>query len=131
MITSRNKIRRERRTESRQRVYKSGVIKSNIAGMSVAQVLDTSSTGLRVTAPCPLPVNTQVQILLEDAQIFGSVRNCVLAGPTQFHVGIGNTTSASTDVFERLGIHANSATGQFSLFGPETSSDVPEPKSSF
>src|ERR1700694_1569066 len=116
MTISRNKIRRERRTENRQRVFKSGVIKSNVAGMSVAQVLDTSSTGLRVTAPCPLPVDTQVQILLDGAQISGSVRNCVLAGSTQFHVGIGNTTSASRDVLDQDGIQATSTADQYSLF---------------
>jgi len=99
--------------------------------MSVAHVLDTSSTGLRVTAPCPLPVDTQVQILLEDTQISGRVRNCVLAGPTQFHVGIGNTTSASPDAFDRLGIRANSASDQFSLFDPEATGEPPKPASSF
>src|SRR4030088_1156913 len=103
MTTSRIKVRRERRTESRQRVYKSGVIKSTIAGMSVAQVLDASATGLRVTAPCPLPLDTQVQILVDNTQISGSVRNCVLAGPTQFQLGIGNTTSASTEVVDCWG----------------------------
>ena len=92
--------------------------------MSVAQVLDTSSTGLRVTAPCPLPVDTQVQILLDGAQISGSVRNCVLAGSTQFHVGIGNTTSAAVEVLDDQGLHAS----QFSLFDPETLGDPFKPK---
>jgi len=124
MTTSGNKIRRERRAENRQRVFKSGVIKSNVAGMSVAQVLDTSSNGLRVTAPCPLPVDTQVQILLDGAQISGSVRNCVLAGSTQFHVGIGNTTSAAVEALDDQGIHVS----QFSLFDLETLSDPFKPK---
>jgi hypothetical protein len=124
MTTSGNKIRRERRAENRQRVFKSGVIKSSIAGMSVAQVLDTSSNGLRVTAPCPLPVDTQVQILLDGAQISGSVRNCVLAGSTQFHVGIGNTTSAATEVLDDQGLHVS----QFSLFDPQTPTDGLKPK---
>ena len=91
--------------------------------MSVAQVLDTSSTGLRVTAPCPLPVDTQVQILLDGSQISGSVRNCVLAGSTQFHVGIGNTTSTATEVLDDQGLHVS----QFSLFGPETPSAALKP----
>jgi hypothetical protein len=92
--------------------------------MSVAQVLDTSSNGLRVTAPCPLPVDTQVQILLDGAQISGSVRNCVLAGSTQFHVGIGNTTSAAVEALDDQGIHVS----QFSLFDLETLSDPFKPK---
>jgi hypothetical protein len=120
MTISGNKIRRERRTENRQRVFKSGVIKSSVAGMSVAQVLDTSSNGLRVTAPCPLPVDTQVQILVDGTQISGSVRNCVLAGSTQFHVGIGNATYAATEVLDDQGLHVS----QFSLFEPETPSNA-------
>jgi hypothetical protein len=92
--------------------------------MSVAQVLDTSSTGLRVTAPCPLPVDTQVQVLLDGTKISGSVRNCVLAGSTQFHVGIGNTTFAAAEVLDDQGIQAS----QFSLFDPETPSDGLKPR---
>jgi len=84
--------------------------------MSVAHVLDTSSKGLRITAPCPLPVDTQVQILVDDTQISGSVRNCVLAGSTQFHVGIGNVTAKPADVFEHPGKCANAPAEQFPLF---------------
>jgi len=106
-------------------VYKSGVLKSSVVGMSVAQVLDSSSNGLRVTAPCPLPVDTQVQILLDDTQISGSVRNCVLANRTQFHVGIGNVTSASIDPFHGRALQPGSPAGQFSLFDQEDGVEHP------
>jgi len=100
------KIRRERRAESRQPVSGTGVIKSRFGGIAVAQVLDTSPSGLRVTAPCPLPVDAEIEVFIEDAKISGSVRNCVRVRPTEFHVGIANAKSGSTDVPDWSGIYA-------------------------
>jgi hypothetical protein len=87
--------RDERRKESRNAVSECGVIKTRVAGMAVAELLDVSRSGLRVTAPCPLPVEAQIEVLLEDTRISGTVRNCVRADLNQFHVGIGNARSMS------------------------------------
>ena len=87
--------RDERRKESRNAISECGVIKTRVAGMAVAELLDVSRSGLRVTAPCPLPVDTQIEVLLEDTRISGTVRNCVHADLNQFHVGIGNARSTS------------------------------------
>ena len=101
-----HKSGRERRVESRHPVSSTGVIKSRFAGIAVAQVLDTSPSGLRVTAPCPLPVDAQIEVLFEDAKVSGSVRNCVRVRPTEFHVGIANAKSGSTNAPDWSGIYA-------------------------
>ena len=101
-----HKIGRERRAESRYPVSEPGVIKSSFAGIAVAEVVDTSSSGLRVTAPCPFPVDAQIEVLFQDTKFCGSVRNCVRVRPTEFHVGIGNAKSGSADVPDWSGIYA-------------------------
>jgi hypothetical protein len=101
-----HKIRRERRAESRHPVSEPSVIKSSFAGIAVAQVVDTSPSGLRVTAPCPFPVDAEIEVLFQDAKICGSVRNCVRVSSTEFHVGIANAKSGSTDVPDYSGIYA-------------------------
>lgn len=95
------KTREERRKESRNPVSESGVIKTRVAGMAVAELLDVSRSGLRVTAPCPLPVDTSIDVLLENTTISGSVRNCVRGDSNEFHVGIGNArpTSSATRIY--------------------------------
>ena len=97
-VHSRPKTRRERRTESRNQAYDVGVIKSPVTGIAVSQLLDTSRSGLRVTAPCPLPVDAKVEVRFNDKTISGSVRNCVRARTAQFHLGIGDLSSGATDV---------------------------------
>lgn len=94
------KKRRERRTENRNRASEAGVIKSSAAGIVVAQVLEKSPSGLRVTAPCPLPVDTEVQILVGNMKVSGSVRHCLRARTTLFHLGIGNIKSSINDPSE-------------------------------
>jgi hypothetical protein len=101
-----HRIGRERRVESRHPVSEPSVIKSSFAGIAVAQVVDTSSSGLRVTAPCPFPVDAEIEVLFQDAKICGSVRNCVRVSSTEFHVGIANAKSGSTDVPDWSGIYA-------------------------
>jgi hypothetical protein len=98
-----HKKRRERRAETRQRVSETAVLKSTISGIAVAQVLDTSQSGLRVTAPYPFPVGAPIEVLFENEKISGSVRNCVRARPTQFHIGIGEAKSATTDLADYSG----------------------------
>lgn len=89
------KIKDERRKESRNPVSECGVIKTSVAGMAVAELLDVSRSGLRVTAPCPLPLDAQIEVVLENTRISGTVRNCVRGDSNQFHVGIGNARSTS------------------------------------
>jgi hypothetical protein len=85
----------DRRKETRNTVHESGVIKTRVAGMAVAELLDVSRSGLRVTAPCPLPIDAPIDVLLEDTRISGTVRNCVQTDANQFQVGIGNAKSTS------------------------------------
>ena len=100
MITSRTKPKQrgERRTEVRRHVSDTAVIKTTKAGISLSEILDVSPSGIRATSPLPLPVDTHVEILVNDAKLSGSVRNCLRARGTQFHVGIGNVTSGVADV---------------------------------
>jgi hypothetical protein len=101
-----HEIRRERRVESRHPVSEPSVIKSSFAGIAVAEVVDMSRSGLRVTAPCPFPVDAQIEVLFQDTKFCGSVRNCVRVRPTEFHVGIGNAKSGSTVVPDWSGIYS-------------------------
>jgi len=101
-VHSRPKSRRERRAESRNRAFEVGVIKSPTTGIAVSQLLDTSQSGIRVTAPCPLPIDAQVEVRFNDKTISGSVRNCVRAQTAQFHVGIGNVSVGATEVPDRV-----------------------------
>jgi len=71
--------------------------------MAVSQVLDTSPSGLRVTAPYPFPIGARIEVLFENEKISGSVRNCVRALPTQFHIGIGEAKAANGDSIGSLG----------------------------
>lgn len=89
---------RERRIESRYRAFDVGVIKSPMTGIAVSQLLDSSRSGIRVSAPYPLPVEAPVEFLFDNRTISGSVRNCVRARAGQFHVGIGGVTAQGMEV---------------------------------
>jgi PilZ domain len=101
------KKQRERRLESRRPVFEAAMIKSTISGLAVTQVLNISPSGLRVTAPYPFPVGAEIEVLFQSGKITGSVRNCVRARPTLFHVGIGEARSAPTDSPDRLARYAD------------------------
>jgi len=101
-LPNRPKTRRERRAEARNQAFDVGVIKSPVTGIAVSQLLNTSPSGLRVTAPCPLPIDAQVEVRFNDKTISGSVRNCVRAQTAQFHVGIGNVSAGATEVPDRV-----------------------------
>ena len=101
-VHSRPKTRRERRTENRNKAFEVGVIKSPLTGIAVSQLLDTSRSGLRVTAPCPMPLDARVQVVFDGTTMSGSVRNCVRARAAQFHVGIGDLSAIGAEVPERL-----------------------------
>jgi hypothetical protein len=89
---------RERRAESRHPVSEPGVIKSGFAGIAVAEVVDTSSSGLRVTAPCPLPVEAQIEVLFQDTEepdSLSEMKNHVVVIP--FTYGCGKQLEARVD----------------------------------
>jgi len=58
--------------------------------MALGELIDVSRSGLRVTSPRQLPLNTKVEVLLENTRFLGDVRNCVRRASNQFDVGIGN-----------------------------------------
>ena len=68
--------------------------------MAVAEVVETSPSGLRVTAPYPVPVGAEIELVRDEERMSGVVRNCVRVRPTQFHIGIGNLKRACTEPFE-------------------------------
>lgn len=79
---------RDRRIASRQRINHPTLLKSKVAGMAVVRVLDVSTTGMRVSVPFRLPLNTEVEIRIDDHTISGLVRNCVCKAATEFHIGV-------------------------------------------
>ncbi|MGD1094622.1 MAG: ATP-binding protein [Bryobacteraceae bacterium] len=79
---------RDRRMATRYRVNHPTLLKSKSAGVAVVRVLDVSETGLRVSIPFRLELNTEVEIRVKDKTISGFVRNCVCKAGTEFHVGI-------------------------------------------
>ena len=52
------------------------------------RVLDVSATGMRVSVPFRLELNTEVEIQVNGTAISGVVRNCVCKAGTEFHVGV-------------------------------------------
>jgi hypothetical protein len=64
------------------------LVRSEIAGIAAALVLDASESGLCLSLPFRLPVNSEVKIQLEDITVSGSIRSCVCIRAMEFHVGI-------------------------------------------
>jgi len=91
---------KERRTEVRNDVSEIVVVKTSKAGTSLSQLLNVSTSGLRATSPVPLALDTRIEILVDGAKLVGSIRNCVRAAPSQFHVGVGNVTSTRVQARE-------------------------------
>jgi len=97
-IQNRHASFRERRVESRKQTFEAGVIKSPITGIAVSQLLDASRSGIRISAPYPLPVEASVEFMFDNRTISGSVRNCIRARSGQLHVGIGGITTQGIGV---------------------------------
>jgi len=74
------------------------VIKCPATGIAVSHLLDASSSGIRVTAPYPLPAEAEVEVQFGTRAISGLVRNCVRAKAGQFHIGIGNLKATGLEV---------------------------------
>ncbi len=79
---------RERRTEPRYRINRPGVLKNESEGLVAVRVLDLSVSGLRVSLPCRLPLDAEVQVEFEDAVLSGVVRYCQCIGAAAFQLGI-------------------------------------------
>jgi len=98
-----NKVqwRKDRRAETRRRISDVAVIKSAIAGVAVAEVTEISPSGVRVRAPYPFPIGTELEIVRQDQPMLGSVRSCQRVRANQFHLGIGNLKAASGESLEQ------------------------------
>ncbi len=79
---------RNRRTDLRSRVNHPTLLISQGAGAAGVRVLDVSATGMRVSVPFRLELNTEVEIQVNGNSISGVVRNCVCKAGTEFHVGV-------------------------------------------
>src|ERR1700684_4330927 len=88
--------RRDRRTEPRQETNYPTMLRSEPAGIGIIRVLDVSTSGLRVSAPFRLDLQSEVEIRVEGTSVVGVVGNCGCIGPNEFHVGIEIPNVAST-----------------------------------
>jgi len=96
-VQNKSPWRRDRRSEIRHRASDVAVIKSAFAGVAVAEVTEISPSGVRVRAPYPFPIGTEVEIVREDQPMSGSVRSCMRVRANQFNVGIGDLKLACSE----------------------------------
>jgi hypothetical protein len=64
------------------------LVRSETAGIAAGLVLEASASGLCLSLPFRLPVNSEIKIQLEDNTVSGFIRNCVCIRAMEFHVGI-------------------------------------------
>jgi len=64
------------------------LVTSETAGIAAGLVLEASTSGLCLSLPFRLPVNSELKIKLEDSTVSGFIRNCVCIRAMEFHVGI-------------------------------------------
>jgi hypothetical protein len=88
---------RDRRAAPRYRINHPTLLKSQDAGIAVIRVLDVSSSGLRVSSPFRLELQTEVEIRIEDISVVGIVRNCTCIRAEEFHIGIEIPKAVSED----------------------------------
>ncbi|MGD1090413.1 MAG: PilZ domain-containing protein [Bryobacteraceae bacterium] len=86
---------RDRRMDARSCVNHPTLLNSKDAGVAGVRVLDVSPTGVRVSVPFRLELNTEVEIRVNDTTVSGLVRNCVCKAGTEFHVGVEVTEAIS------------------------------------
>jgi signal transduction histidine kinase len=94
---TKGKDRRERRTAARHRTNYPTLLRSESAGVGIIRVLDASASGLRVSVPFRLEVQTEVEIRIEGASVVGIVGNCSCIRANEFHVGIQIPLAAAAD----------------------------------
>jgi hypothetical protein len=73
------------------------LVRSETAGIAAGLVLEASASGLCLSLPFRLPVNSEVKIQLENNTVSGLVRNCVCLRAMEFHVGIEIPPARSGD----------------------------------
>jgi hypothetical protein len=98
-----NKGSRERRTEPRHGINYPTLLRSEQAGIGIIRILDVSTSGLRVSVPFRLNLQSEVEIRIEGMSIIGVVRNCTCIRPNEFHVGIVIRPSSTGE--EELLVH--------------------------
>ncbi len=79
---------RDRRTEPRHGINYPTLLRSEEAGIGIIRVLDVSASGMRVSVPFRLTLQSEVEIRIEGASVVGIVRNCSCIRANEFHVGI-------------------------------------------
>ena len=87
--------RRDRRTEHRHTTNYPTLLRSEPSGIGIIRVLDVSASGLRVSTPFLLDLQSEVEIRVEGTSVVGVVGNCGCIGPNEFHVSIEIPNAAS------------------------------------
>ena len=88
MVQTQRGTGRERRTNCRYRINTPTLVRSETAGIAAGLVLEASTSGLCLSLPFRLPLNSEVKIQLEDNTVSGLVRNCLCVRAMEFHIGI-------------------------------------------
>lgn len=88
---------RDRRAEPRYRINEPAILKTEVGGIAAVRIIDISAIGLRITAPGPIPVNTEVDIQFDGLKRPGFVKNCRCIRATEFHVGIITAPPAGSE----------------------------------
>ena len=73
------------------------LVKSAIAGIAAARVLEASTSGLCLSVPFRLPLHTQIEVSLEGRSVVGHIRNCVCIRANEFQIGVEIFPEASPD----------------------------------
>lgn len=92
---------RERRADCRYRMNTPSLVQSKSAGLAAGLVLEASLSGLSVSLPFALPLNSEVEIRVEGQAVAGLVRNCTCIRAMEFHVGIELCSCRHWRLFER------------------------------
>jgi hypothetical protein len=88
---------RDRRTEPRHGINYPTVLRSAHAGIGISTILDVSVSGLRVSVPFCLELQSEVEIRIDGMSTFGIVRNCRRIEAHEFHVGIEIRRASACD----------------------------------
>lgn len=92
---------RERRTDCRYRMNTPSLVNSKSGGLAAGLVLEASLSGLCLSLPFALPVNSEVEIRVDGQTISGLIRNCTCIRAMEFHVGIELQSCRHLRLFER------------------------------
>lgn len=87
---------RDRRSEPRHGINYPTLLRSE-AGVAGIRILDVSASGLRVSVPFQLDLQTEVEIRIDGESVTGLVRNCTRLEANEFHAGIEIPHAHSAD----------------------------------